>query len=93
MIEDNFDFLQYTNFFDDLTDFEEQVLSDLDYETDDGIVECPFLPLRDLVLFPQMVMPLFIGRDRSLAAVQAAVSNGERLVVSAHRDPDVVDPL
>ncbi len=93
MNDEPIDFLQYANFFDDLTDFEEQVLSDLDYEPEDGIIECPFVPLRDLVLFPQMVMPLFVGRDRSLAAVQAAVANGERLVVATQRDADVTDPL
>ncbi len=93
MNDEPIDFLQYANFFDDLTDFDEQVLSDLDYEPEDGIIECPFVPLRDLVLFPQMVMPLFVGRDRSLAAVQAAVANGERLVVATQRDADVTDPL
>ncbi|HID51924.1 MAG TPA: hypothetical protein EYP41_07810, partial [Anaerolineae bacterium] len=47
----------------------------------DGLITCAFLPLRDIVLFPQMVMPLFIGRERSLSAVRAAVANGENLIV------------
>jgi ATP-dependent Lon protease len=58
----------------------------------DGFITCPFLPLRDLVLFPQMVMPLFIGRQRSLAAIQAAGRNRENIIVSAQRDSEVVDP-
>ncbi len=61
-------------------------------EDSEGYIDCPFLPLRDVVLFPQMVMPLFIGRERSLAAVQAAVNNGETLVVASQIDSDVLDP-
>ena len=59
---------------------------------EEGIFDRPFLPLRDLVLFPQMVMPLFVGRERSLAAIQAATANGETLVVAAQQDSDILDP-
>lgn len=59
---------------------------------EDGLIERPFLPLRDIVLFPQMVMPLFVGRERSLAAVQAAVANEENIIVAAQRDSTVVNP-
>jgi ATP-dependent Lon protease len=45
-----------------------------------------------MVIFPQMVTPLFVGRPRSLSAVQAAIANGEKLIVSAQRDPDVNEP-
>ncbi|MCB8941145.1 MAG: endopeptidase La [Ardenticatenaceae bacterium] len=58
----------------------------------DGFIELAFLPLRDIVLFPQMVMPLFVGRERSLAAVKAAIANDENMVVAAQRDSDVPDP-
>ncbi|MCA9917538.1 MAG: endopeptidase La [Anaerolineales bacterium] len=58
----------------------------------DGHIELAFLPLRDIVLFPQMVMPLFVGRERSLAAVKAAIANDENMVVAAQRDSDVPDP-
>ena len=58
----------------------------------DGFMTCPFLPLRDVVIFPQMVMPLFVGRQRSLAAIQAAMRNQENIIVSAQRDSEVVDP-
>ncbi|MCP5095015.1 MAG: endopeptidase La [Chloroflexi bacterium] len=68
------------------------------FETEDtvdeeGFVECAFLPLRDIVLFPQMVMPLFIGRERSLAAVQAAVDNKENLIVATQRDSEILEPV
>ncbi|MBP7997747.1 MAG: endopeptidase La [Chloroflexi bacterium] len=63
-----------------------------DLEDDEGFIECPFIPLRDLVFYPQMVMPLFVGRDRSLAAVQAAVANGETIILSAQRDSNQTDP-
>ena len=75
------------------------MLSDLDDELFDdelleeaGFIECPLLPLRDMVIFPQMVTPLFVGRERSLAAVQAAIANGEKLIVAAQRDPDINEP-
>jgi ATP-dependent Lon protease len=58
----------------------------------DGFITCPFLPLRDVVIFPQMVMPLFIGRQRSLAAIQAAIHNRENIIVAAQRNSEVVDP-
>jgi ATP-dependent Lon protease len=58
----------------------------------DGFMTCPFLPLRDVVIFPQMVMPLFVGRQRSLAAIQAAIHNRENIIVAAQRNSEVVDP-
>ncbi len=70
----------------DLADSQEAI------ELADGVFERPFLPLRDLVLYPQMVMPLFVGRERSLAAINAAVANGETLVVAAQEDGDIFDP-
>lgn len=91
MSDENLEFMQYPDFLGDLADLEEELLDELDTD-DDGFVECPLLPLRDVVLYPQMVMPLFIGRDRSLAAVQAAVANGERLIVAAQKDDEINIP-
>jgi ATP-dependent Lon protease len=68
--------------------FDEEPALDLE----EGIVDRPFLPLRDLVLFPQMVMPLFVGRERSLAAIKAAVAGGETLIVAAQEDGEIIDP-
>ena len=39
---------------------------------DEGLIICPVLPLRDVVIFPHMVSPIFIGREVSLLAVEKA---------------------
>ncbi|MGD8398668.1 MAG: endopeptidase La, partial [Anaerolineae bacterium] len=59
---------------------------------EDGSYDLPLLPLRDTVVFPHMMTPLVVGRDRSLQAVEAAVSSDNRLVVIAQRDPEVQEP-
>ena len=48
----------------------------------------PVLPLRDVVLFPYVVMPLLIGRAQSLAAVDAAANDGNVLFLVAQRNAD-----
>ena len=89
---DDFDYSQFPDFpelFPELSgDLFDQPLT----KDRNGLIECPFLPLRDVVLFPQMVMPLFIGRERSLAAIKAANRNHENLIVAAQRDNDALDP-
>ena len=52
----------------------------------------PVLPLRDVVLFPYVVMPLIIGRSQSLAAVDAAAGDGNVVLVVAQRNADQQDP-
>jgi ATP-dependent Lon protease len=52
----------------------------------------PLLALRDQVVFPHVVSPLFIGRDQSIKAVEAAYARHQTLVVVAQRFPDVEDP-
>ncbi|MBI3360927.1 MAG: endopeptidase La [Chloroflexi bacterium] len=59
---------------------------------DDGLIECPVLPLRDMVVFPHMVSPLFVGREGSLAAVTAANQNHETVISLAQLDPTTQDP-
>jgi ATP-dependent Lon protease len=56
------------------------------------VVEYPLLPVRDTVVYPHLVTPLFVGRDRSLKAVEAAMSADSPLLVVAQRDPEVQDP-
>jgi ATP-dependent Lon protease len=52
----------------------------------------PLLPLRDTVVFPHMLAPLVVGRDRSIKAVEAAVDSDRLLVVVAQRDAEVQEP-
>ena len=52
----------------------------------------PLLPLRDIVVFPGMVVPLFVGRDRSVAALEAAMEASKDIVLFAQLDPGCDDP-
>lgn len=90
--DDDFSFDQIPDFLGAFPDLEMDMFSERETETKDGFIECPFLPLRDVVLFPQMVMPLFIGRERSLLAVKAATANDENLIVAAQHDADNSEP-
>jgi len=55
--------------------------------------EFPIVPLRDTVIFPHMVAPLFVGRDRSIRAIEAALESSDaRIVVVTQRDEDTEDP-
>jgi len=52
----------------------------------------PLLPLRDIVVFPGMVVPLFVGRDKSVAALEAAMEASKDIVLIAQLDPGCDDP-
>ncbi len=52
----------------------------------------PLLPLRDIVVFPGMVVPLFVGRDKSVAALEAAMSGDKDIFLLAQLDPGCDDP-
>ena len=91
--EDELGFGQYPDLLDSLPGLEDDLFPQRTETADeDGHIELAFLPLRDIVLFPQMVMPLFVGRERSLAAVKAAIANDENMIVAAQRDSDVTEP-
>lgn len=53
----------------------------------------PVLPLRDLVVFPGMIVPLFVGRDKSIQALEKAVKNGNKILLVAQKDPMTDDPV
>ena len=59
---------------------------------EDGLIECPVLPLRDLVVFPHMVSPIFVGREASLLAIEEAQVNDTTVIALTQRDPEVDDP-
>lgn len=55
-------------------------------------IELPLLPLRDVVVFPFMVMPLFVGRDKSIQALRAAMESNKQLFLVTQKDPNKEDP-
>jgi len=52
----------------------------------------PILPLRDIVVFPHMVVPLFVGRKSSILALEEGVAIGDQILLVAQINPDVEDP-
>lgn len=52
----------------------------------------PLLPLRDIVVFPGMVVPLFVGREKSVAALEAAMAGDKDIFLLAQLDPGCEDP-
>ncbi|NLE75721.1 MAG: endopeptidase La, partial [Chloroflexi bacterium] len=57
------------------------------------VIELPVLPLRDMVVFPHMVTPLFVGRERSIKAVEDAMNLGDgTMIVVTQRDAEVEWP-
>ena len=52
----------------------------------------PVLPLRDVVVFPHMAIPLFVGREKSIKALTAAMQDDKRILLIAQRTADVDDP-
>jgi len=52
----------------------------------------PLLPLRDIVVFPEMVVPLFVGRDKSISALEEAMNRDKRLVLAAQKRDKINDP-
>ena len=56
------------------------------------LLTLPLLPLRDMVLFPHMVAPLFIGRERSVDAIKKAMADNQEIFLSAQRDAKQDEP-
>jgi len=54
--------------------------------------EIPVLPLRDVVVFPNVVIPLFVGREQSIKALDLAMQNGKQILLVAQRSPDIDEP-
>lgn len=65
----------------------EDVLSD-----DEGYIECPAIPLRDLVIFPRMVSPIFVARQGSLLAIEEAQLDEMTMIALLQTDSDQDDP-
>ena len=52
----------------------------------------PVLPLRDIVVYPKMVVPLFVGREKSIRALQAGVDSDKNIILATQKDPGIEDP-
>ena len=57
-----------------------------------GLIECPVLPLRDLVIYPHMVAPVFVGREASLMAIEEAQIDNHTMIALTQRDAEVDNP-
>jgi len=57
-----------------------------------GEMMLPVLPLRDIVVFPHMIVPLFVGREKSIHALEDVIADGKQILLLAQKDPTVDDP-
>ncbi|WP_087019904.1 endopeptidase La [Thaumasiovibrio subtropicus] len=55
-------------------------------------LEIPVLPLRDVVVYPHMVIPLFVGRDKSIRCLETAMDNNKQVLLVAQKDAATEDP-
>ncbi|KLN66267.1 MULTISPECIES: endopeptidase La [Vibrio] len=55
-------------------------------------IEIPVLPLRDVVVYPHMVIPLFVGREKSIACLEAAMDNNKQVLLVAQKEADTDEP-
>ena len=53
----------------------------------------PLLPLRDIVIFPSMVVPLFVGREKSIKALQEVMKNDKSIVLVTQKNSEIDDPI
>ena len=63
-----------------------------DVEVVDDLSGVPVLPLRDVVVYPHMVIPLFVGRDKSIVALDTAMAAGKRILLVAQKKAELDDP-
>src|SRR5256714_9781893 len=56
------------------------------------VVQYPLLPLRDVVVFPHMVIPLFVGRPKSIRALEVAMESGKNILLVAQKSAAKDEP-
>ena len=85
---------------------EKDLISSLDPSADEDVIDqpvvgqpviddlsgVPILPLRDVVVYPHMVIPLFVGREKSIVALDKAMNAGKRILLVAQKAADLDDP-
>ena len=54
--------------------------------------QSPLLPLRDIVVFPSMVIPLFVGRDKSISALNEVMQQDKKIILVTQKNSEVDDP-
>ncbi len=69
---------------------DQELIPTHDDDYDDSSI--PVLPLRDVVVYPHMVIPLFVGRDKSIVALDQAMNRGKRILLVAQKKADLDDP-
>ncbi len=60
--------------------------------TELNTVTLPVLPLRDIVVFPHMIVPLFVGREKSVAALEEVMEDNKEILLSSQMDPSEDEP-
>ncbi|MEM0946779.1 MAG: endopeptidase La [Pseudomonadota bacterium] len=60
--------------------------------TEQTLQSYPVLPLRDIVVFPHMIVPLFVGREKSVRALEAVMADDKQILLSSQIDPAVDEP-
>ena len=61
-------------------------------DTVQNVSEIPVLALRDVVVYPHMVIPLFVGREKSIKCLEVAMENGKQIFLAAQKDADTDEP-
>lgn len=67
--------------------------NELVVQDETALNQIPVLPLRDVVVYPNMVIPLFVGREKSIRALESAMVDAKRVFLVAQRKPSQDDPL
>ena len=77
-------------------DNEKDLISSIEPTLEESVIDdssgIPVLPLRDVVVYPHMVIPLFVGRQKSIIALDKAMSAGKRILLVAQKTADLDDP-
>ncbi len=75
---------------------EKDLISSIDPSPEEQVIDLssgvPILPLRDVVVYPHMVIPLFVGREKSIVALDKAMNIGKRILLVAQKTADLDDP-
>ena len=60
--------------------------------SDGAMITLPVLPLRDIVVFPHMIVPLFVGREKSIRALEAVMAEDKQIILVTQKEADTEDP-